>query len=135
MATPPMSNDKTIMPDTVMSHVRGVEGRVAGIEREVSSLGQRFEAGFAGINTELKALGNRLAASPNYRVGEVLDVVTKGAALLGMAAASIIFISTSISSGPIATIQTELRQERERAARIERALERLTATHISGLAK
>lgn len=123
--------DKSAQPDSVMAHVRGVEGRVEGLEREVAVLGRRFEKGIADVNTELKSIGNKLAASPNYRVGEVLDVVTKGAALLGMAAAAIIFISTSISSAPIATIQSELRQERERLVRLERVIERMIETKVS----
>lgn len=122
-------------PQDLLVHVRTVENRVDGLEQAMVSLGKRSESGFREINTELRKLTARLAESPQYRVGEVLDVITKAAGLLALASYSIIWIATSISAAPTAEIRADMRADRDRLLRIERLVERGAERRVSEVTK
>lgn len=112
-----------------------METRLDTVERELGNFRIQSEKGFSDINSELRKLSAKLAESPQYRVGEVLDVITKSAGLLALCAGAIIWIATSISAGPTAELRAKLDHERERAARIERVIERIADMKVAELRK
>lgn len=116
---------------SLLVHVKGLEGRVDGIERSVDVLGKRFDRSLSSVNEKLETLTRTIAANPGFRIGETLDIVLKCAILLGMAATSIIWIATSNSAGASASMQTQMQSDRWRLERIERVLDRMGENKVA----
>lgn len=113
----------------VFAHVRGVESRVDKVESAVTDLGKLIARRESAMNEKLDAISRLVtiqSAQPQYKVGEVLDVVVKAGGLLAMCATAIIYIATSISSAPLASVNERLRFDSDRLGRIERLIERTT---------
>ena len=105
--------------DQLYSKTAGLEARVTGIEAGLTNLSDKMDGVIKAVTVQ--------SAQPQYNVRETLDTVFKMTALASLLASGIIFIATSISSAPLASIEQRLKFDTQRLDRIERALEvRLT---------
>jgi len=109
--------------DNIGIHISGMESRVSLLEK-----------GFVTVNEKLDRLATMLttaAAQSPWRVGDVLsisrDLLTIGAILGG----TVIFISQSLSSGPIASIEQRVKNDSTRLDRLERLLERVVDSRVA----
>lgn len=122
----------------VAAHTGGLEKRVDGLEAGLEQLGRRFDRFGTALSDKLDTIGKAVAlqgAQPHTKLGDVLDVIIKCAGLLTLAAGSIIFIATAISSAPLARMDEQLKFDRERIQRIERMLERTMERQVAGVPK
>jgi hypothetical protein len=98
------------------------DGRLSTVERNYQELRNEVR----GITVELERVGRsfdkfsaKIDGSPKITLHQILTQIKDVGVLIGMASAAIIFIATSISSVPIATIQKDVTIIAQRLDRLD----------------
>lgn len=113
--------------DALFANSQHTEARVSNIEKTLDNLAAKMDA-LTGIVT-------RQAAIQPYKIGDTLDIVSKASTLLVIAAGAIIFIATSISAGPIASLQARDLESGQRMMRLEQSVRRTEERQLEFILK
>lgn len=126
----PRDNEGRISPeiiDNLFAHSQHMDARVTGIEKSMASVVDKLDKIAIAVTTQ--------AAIPQYKIADTLDIVSKASTLLVIAAGAIIFISTSISAGPVASLQARDAEYGQRMMRLEKAISRVEDQHMQYVLK
>lgn len=106
--------------------------RIDGLERDVDILGKRFEKGFSDLSNAIRGISERLAAAPTFDVAKILYVILACVGLIGSGSAAVVFVSTSITAGPLAELRTRVEYERETTRKLENMVRQLVDMKLAG---
>lgn len=124
--TLPRDHDGRVSPDVIdalFSHSQQLDGRVTGIEKVIGHISEKLDQVATAVTQQ--------AAIPRSNLSDTLGIVSKASTLLMFAAGAIIFIATSISAGPVATLQARDLEYGQRMMRMESALRRVEEHHMN----